>query len=61
MFKHVAGTGNVDISAEEEAAIRSEWAETDKAMRHPKAEKLPTEKLVEFLNANPDVKALIDE
>lgn len=43
------------MSAEEEAAIRAEWAENDPASKAPSGPVDPVQKLKNFLAANPDV------
>ena len=61
MFKHIAGVGNVEMTPEEEAATRAEWAANDpKKQPAQPTEPPPAEKLAAFLNANPDVRAMID-
>ena len=60
MFKHVAGVGPVEMSPEEEAATRAEWEANDPKKQPAKPEPTPAEKLAAFMNANPDVRAMID-
>jgi hypothetical protein len=60
MFKHIAGVGNVKMTPEEEAATRAEWAANDPKKQPAKPEPSSAEKLAAFINANPDVRAMID-
>lgn len=62
MYKHIAGMGDVEMTPEEVTSVTAEWAAND-PVKQPfrRQEKTPAEKLAAFLNANPDVKALIED